>query len=146
MSLIPFRTKQADPVREFFNDELFFAPFVSASAVNRAQNWFPALDVAEESQQYTVKADLPGLSKEDVHVSFDNGVLTIEGERKAEEEKSDKNYHRVERTYGKFVRSINVGTAVDPQGIKANYKDGVLNLILPKSERAKAKTIDINVG
>lgn len=147
MSLIQFRPKNQDSVREILNDDFFFSPFYPASVFSRGvENFVPALDVAEENNQYIIKADVPGFNKEDVHLSFDNGVLTIEGERKNDVEHKDKKYHRVERSYGKFVRSINLGTGVDAQAIKANYKDGVLTVTVPKSEKAKPKTIDISVG
>ena len=132
MSLIQYRCGSADPVREFFGEGSAFAPF------------FAALDVSEEAGQYTIKADVPGLKKEDVNLSFDNGILTIEGERKNETEQKDKNYHRIERSYGKFARSLNLGTGVDAAAIKADYKDGVLTVTVPKSEKAKSTTIEIN--
>ncbi len=147
MSLIQFRPKSQDPVREILNDEFFFGPYFPSSVLNRGlENFTPALDVAEEGNQYLIKADVPGFNKEDVHLSFDNGILTIEGERKNEIEQKDKKYHRIERSYGKFVRSVNLGAGVDALAIKANYKDGVLTVTVPKSERAKPKTIDISLG
>ncbi|MBF0490727.1 MAG: Hsp20/alpha crystallin family protein [Candidatus Omnitrophica bacterium] len=107
---------------------------------------FSALDVSEEKESYTIKVDLPGIKKEGVHLSFESGILTIEGERKDETVEKDRNYHRVERTYGRFVRSLNLGTGVDSDKIQANYKDGVLEVIVAKSERAKPKAIDIKVA
>jgi len=147
MSLIQYRKNQTDPLREILNEELFspFFPLLERSLVRNSSQWFPALDVSEEKDGFTVKADLPGIKKEDVHLSFENGLLTIEGERKEEAEEKEKNYHRVERTYGRFVRSLNLGTGVDGNQIQANYKDGVLEIIVPKSERAKPKAIDIKV-
>ncbi len=148
MSLIQYRKHQIDPLREILNDEFFspFFPLVGRSLVRNASQWFPALDVLEEKESYTIKADLPGIKKEDVRVSFENGLLTIEGERKEETEQKDKNYHRLERTYGHFVRSFNLGTGVDASKIQANYKDGVLEIVVAKSEKAKPKAIDIQVG
>lgn len=145
MSLINCKPQHQQAVSEHLNDELFWAPFFAG--FNRSvENFFPAFDVTEESAQYVIKVDLPGLSKEDVRISIDNGILAIEGERKVETEQKDKKYHRIERSYGQFVRSVNLGLGVDAQNIKANYKDGVLTVTVPKSERAKPKTIDINVG
>lgn len=148
MSLIQFRKNQADPVREVFNDELFnaFFPLMERTVGRNSCLGFAALDVSEEHNSYTIKADLPGIKKEDVHLSFENGLLTIEGERKDETEQKDKNYHRIERSYGRFVRSLNLGTGVDGNQIQANYKDGVLEITVPKSEKAKPKAIDIKVG
>lgn len=134
MTLINYRPNPANAlVREFFNED-FFSPV------------FPALEVSEDDKQFSLKADLPGLKKEDIHLTFDNGVLTLEGERKAEQETKEKNYHRFERAYGRFTRRLNLGPDVDAQAIKADYKDGVLSVNVPKSERAKPKNIDINIG
>ena len=129
MSLIKYCFPGTQALRGAFNDEFFF----------------PALDVSEDQGQYTVQVDLPGLAKENVHLSFKEGILTIEGERKSESEQKDKDYHRVERSFGKFTRSLNLGTGVNAQAIKAGYKEGVLTVIVPKAEQAKPKTIDINV-
>ncbi len=147
MALIQFRPRQNDLVQELVNDDYFFAPFLRASSFNKnSENLLPALDIAEESNQYSIDVDAPGLKKEDIHLSLDNGTLTIEGERKNESETKDKNFHRVERSYGKFVRTVALGTGIDPQGIKATYKDGVLHVVVPKSEKAKPKSIDVQVG
>jgi HSP20 family protein len=107
--------------------------------------WPVALDIVEEKEQYVLKADLPGISKEDIKVSLENGILTIAGERKSETEEKDKQVHRVERSYGRFVRSLNVGTNVDESKIRASYKDGVLQLTVPKTEASKPKSIDVHV-
>ena len=148
MSLIQFRPKQADPFREVLSDEFFnnFFPLMDKTLARGASQWFPALDVSEEKDHYTIKADLPGLKKEDVRVSFEDGLLTIEGERKNEIEEKDKNYHRIERSYGRFVRTLNLGTGVDVSKVDANYKDGVLEIKVAKSEKSKPKSIDIKVG
>jgi HSP20 family protein len=147
MSLIQYRNNSVDPFRELLKEE-FFNPLlpVMEKAFKNSSQFFPALDVSEERDSYTIKADLPGIKKEDVHVSFENGLLTIEGERKDQSEEKEKNYHRVERTYGRFVRSFNLGTGVDANKIQANYKDGVLEITIGKSERAKPKAIDIKVA
>lgn len=143
MSLVQFRSKQTDPIQEFINNDYLFAPFYSLSNLNGNTQRFLNLDVAEEKEGYTIEADLPGIKKEDVHLSFDNGVLTIEAERQSQTENKDKEYHRVERSYGKFVRSVSLGTGIDANAITANYKDGVLTVRVPKSEKAKPKSIAI---
>ena len=129
MRFVTCRPQTSDALYRFFDDDV--RPV--------------ALDVIEEKEQYVLKADLPGLNKEDIKVSLENGILTIEGERKTETEDKDKQFHRVERSYGRFVRSLNVGTNVDSSKIRASYKDGVLQLNVPKVEVAKPKSIDINV-
>lgn len=108
--------------------------------------WIPAVDIAEDDKEYTIKVELPGVNKEDVRVSVEGGVLSISGERKAEKEEKNKKYHRIERTYGSFARSFTLpeGTASDRVG--AEFKDGVLKVHLPKDEKAKPKSIDVKVG
>lgn len=148
MALIPWRAREADRTMDVFNDDFFFGSFFPAmekALVSNRGGWFPAMDVLEDKDQFIVKADLPGLKKDDIRVSCENGVLTIEGERKSETETKDKDWHKVERSYGRFVRSLNLGQVVDQSRIKAQYKDGVLELALPKTETAKLKSIDIRV-
>ena len=86
------------------------------------------------------------MKKEDVRVTLEDGVLTIQGERKQEKEEKGKKYHRVERSYGSFVRSFTLPDLVDEEKVKAEFKDGVLNLQLPKSEKAKPKSIEVKVS
>jgi HSP20 family protein len=145
---MPYKPNNNDVFNKFFDDESFFGfPVFPLSERQAGANaFYPALDVIEEKDQYVLKADLPGIKKEDIKVSVENGVLTIEGERKSETEHKDKQVHRVERSWGRFVRTLNLGTSVDQHKIRANYKDGVLELIVPKSEAAKPKAIDIQVS
>lgn len=105
----------------------------------------PALDVYEEKDEVIVKADLPGLSKEDVDVNLSGKTLTIKGEKKQEEEVKEKDYYRRERSYGSFVRSVELPAEVKPEEIKATFKDGVIEVRLPKTEEAKKKTITVKV-
>lgn len=109
-------------------------------------DWIPTVDIAETDTEYQIKAELPEVKKEDVKVTVEDGVLTIQGERRHEIEEKDKKYHRVERSYGSFVRSFTLPDHVDDTKVKAEYKDGVLHLHLPKSEKAKPKAIDVKVG
>jgi HSP20 family protein len=109
-------------------------------------DWVPSVDVSETDGDYQIKAELPDVKKEDVKVTVENGVLTIQGERKQEKEEKGKKYHRVERSYGSFVRSFTLPDLVDEEKVKAEFKDGVLNLQLPKSEKAKPKAIEVKVG
>ena len=139
MRFVTCRPQSSDVLYRFFDDD-------SISQLSENQPWPVAIDVVEEKEQYVLKADLPGINKEDIKVSVENGVLTIEGERKSEAEHKDKQIHRIERSYGQFVRSLNVGTHVDTARIRANYKDGVLELIVPKTEEIKPKSIDIQVS
>ena len=108
--------------------------------------WAPPLDVQETDTEYLIKADLPDVKREDVTVAVDNGVLAVEGERKMEKEEKGRKFHRVERSYGKFVRRLAIQTIVDEKKVAADFKDGVLNVHLPKSEQAKPRTIDVTSG
>jgi HSP20 family protein len=103
----------------------------------------PALNVAENEQNFTITAELPGVNKEDVSLTIENGVLTISGEKKREEEHKDKAWHRVERVYGSFQRSLTLPKGVDGEHADATFKDGVLTVVLPKSEQAKPRTLKV---
>jgi HSP20 family protein len=109
-------------------------------------DWVPSVDVSETEGEYQIKAEIPDVKKEDVKVTVEDGVLTIQGERKHEKEEKGKKYHRVERSYGSFIRSFTLPDLVDEEKVKAEFKDGVLNLQLPKSEKAKPKAIEVTVG
>jgi len=106
-------------------------------------DWSPAVDVQETEKEYIFKADLPDVKREDVRVEVENAVLTVEGERRREKEEKGKKFHRVEREYGKFVRRFALPTAVDEANVRAEFKDGVLNVHLPKTAVAKAKAIEV---
>jgi HSP20 family protein len=109
-------------------------------------DWMPTVDISETDGEYLIKAELPEVKKEDVKVTVENGVLTLQGERRQEKEEKGKRYHRVERSYGSFVRSFSLPESVDEGAVKAEYKDGVLNLHLPKTEKVKPKAIDVKVA
>lgn len=117
-----------------FKDESVFA------------NWEPPVDIQETETEFVLKADLPDVKREDVHVEFDDGVLSVEGERKQEKEEKGKRFHKVERAYGKFVRRFALPTDVDGAHAKAEFKDGVLNVHLPKTATAKATAIEVKVA
>lgn len=109
-------------------------------------DWAPSVDIIETAEEFQVKAELPDVKKEDVKVSVDNGVLRIEGERKQEKEEKGKKFHRVERTYGSFLRTFSLPDNVDESKVQADFKDGLLNVRLRKAEQAKPKTIDIKIA
>mgnify|MGYP001159251806 CR=1 FL=1 len=108
--------------------------------------WAPAVDIHETEDGYAVTADLPGVKKEDIEVDLKNGTLTIKGEKKFEERTPKENFIRIERSYGKFVRSFVLPNNVEPDKIKAVFKDGTLQLQIPKKEEAKPKQIKIDVN
>jgi HSP20 family protein len=107
--------------------------------------WAPACDIYETDGEIIVKAELPEVKKEDVHVTLENNLLTIRGERKLEEKTERENYRRVERSYGEFLRSFTLPSYADPNKINAEFKDGMLRVTLQKREEAKAKQIEVKV-
>jgi HSP20 family protein len=108
--------------------------------------WVPAIDVAENESSVFVKVELPGMSEKDVDVNILGNTLTIKGQKTKEEEKKDQNYYRLERSYGSFQRSVTLPSAVEADKCKASFKDGVLEIEMPKKEEAKPKQIKVNVG
>ncbi|SFV76302.1 heat shock protein, Hsp20 family [hydrothermal vent metagenome] len=106
-------------------------------------DWMPAVDIEESDKAYLVRAELPGVHKDDVHVVIENNVLTIKGEKRVEIE--DTKRHRVERSYGSFVRSFTLPHTVKTTNIKAEYVDGVLNLTIAKVIKAKTKQIEVKI-
>ena len=110
------------------------------------QAWVPAVDIYEtDAHEVVLKAELPDLKREDISLTFENGVLTIKGERKLEQEVRSENYHRNERHYGSFSRSFTLPNTVDTSRINAAYKDGVLTVRMPQREEAKPKQINVSV-
>jgi len=110
-------------------------------------DWAPSCDIEEEEDRYVIKADLPGVDKKDIDVKLENSVISIRGEKQTEKEtgKGTKR-HRTERFHGSFARSFSLPDAVKDERVEANYKDGVLSLVIPKAEEAKPKSIDIKVS
>lgn len=109
-------------------------------------SWAPAVDIYEQGNDIVLKAELPGVDSKDVDIRLENNVLTLRGQRKFENEVKKESYHRVERSYGSFSRSFTLPSVVDQQAIKAEVKDGILKVVLPKREEAKPKQIEISVG
>ncbi len=107
--------------------------------------WAPVVDVMETDEEFQIRAELPGVEKKDVKLSVEEGVLTISGYREQEKEEKGKRYHRIERAYGSFARSFTVPDAVDEQKVAAEFKNGVLTVRLPKSEKARPKSIEVTV-
>ncbi|MEO0184923.1 MAG: Hsp20/alpha crystallin family protein [candidate division WOR-3 bacterium] len=142
--------KKWDPFRELISlredmDRLVNTFFGKHMAEEPEGIWLPVIDIEEDNENFIVKAELPGLKKEDVKIAVRGNLLTISGERKQEEETKNKTYHRIERSYGKFSRTISLPSEVDVNKIKAVYKDGVLHITLPKPETLKPKEIEVEV-
>jgi HSP20 family protein len=108
--------------------------------------WEPTVDVSETKDAVIVKAELPGVEQKDIAVSLQDGVLTIKGEKEAEKEEKDKRYHRVERSYGAFFRSMRLPAAVDAGKVTATFKDGVVTITLPKAPEAKGTAIPVKAA
>jgi HSP20 family protein len=109
-------------------------------------DWSPTVDIVETPEEFQIKVELPEVKKEEVKVSVDGGVLRIEGERKQEKEEKGKKYHRIERSYGSFLRTFTLPDNVDETKVQADFKDGMLNVRLRKAEKAKPKSIEIKVA
>jgi HSP20 family protein len=107
--------------------------------------WAPPVDIAETENEIVVKAEVPGMSAEDLNVTIQGDLLTIQGEKKSETEEKGRNYHRVERTFGTFTRTITLPTEVEGDKVEATYENGVIELHLPKKEEARRKEIQIKV-
>lgn len=129
-----------------FSDDLF-RPFGLMTRPNDdlgQTGWLPAVDVRESDEAYVFTAELPGISKDAVEITVEDGILTLSGERRFNETDEEKNYRRIERAYGSFSRSFTLPTAVDPDHIEASFKDGLLTVNVPKAEVAKARKIAIS--
>jgi len=118
-------------------------PFAGEGTVSL---WRPVLDVSETPKQVVVKAELPGVDPKEIDISLHDNILTLRGERKQEKEEKDENYHRVERSYGAFVRSFRLPAEVESEKVDASYKDGVLTIKLKKTAKSAAKKIEVKAG
>jgi len=131
--------------REF--DRLFkeaFSPMSGETEVS-TRSWAPPVDIYETEDAIVLKAELPGIDPQDVEVRVEDNTLYLKGERKYEKEVNEQNYHRIERSYGSFARSFSLPNSISAEKVKAEYKDGLLTLTMPKREEAKPKTIKIDV-
>jgi HSP20 family protein len=128
-------------------DRLFDTPLAGLAGNGQTlTTWTPALDVYEEKDDFVVEVELPGMKKEEISLSFQDGTLRISGERKSDSKREDKALYRSERFHGKFERVVTLSTAIAADKVKAQYKDGVLTVTLPKAEEAKPKQIQVAVG
>lgn len=130
-------------VNRLFNS--FFDTPVSASQ-GQARRWFPAMDLTEVDDHYVLRADLPGLSEEEVKIELEDNILTISGERKSEHEEGREGYYRVERASGSFARSLTLPEGIDPAAIEASFDRGVLEVRIPKPAERKPHRVSIQVG
>ena len=110
---------------------------------NVLRRWMPAMDLVESGDHFVLRADLPGMGEDDVNIEFEDGTLTVSGERKAEHEDSNEGFHRVERSFGSFSRSLTLPQGIDPEAVTANFDRGVLEIRIPKPEQRKPRKIAI---
>jgi HSP20 family protein len=126
----------------------FDAPATAGGAGNGGalRRWVPAMDLVETDDHFVLKADLPGLTEDDVHIDVEDNVLTVSGERQAEHEDKREGYVRVERSYGAFRRSLTLPEGVEPEAVSASFERGVLEVRIPKPEERKPRRVAIQVG
>jgi HSP20 family protein len=148
MDLMPWRsgreTSALGSLRREFNDlfDRFWSGSLEPMQLGR---WTPAIDISETDDQVLVQAEVPGMDAGDIDVSLEGNVLTLRGEKKDQREEKGENFHRVERQYGSFMRSIQLPTDVVAEKVTATFRNGVLEVTLPKSEEAKPKRVAIDV-
>jgi len=120
----------------------FFNDLQGEEVSNRG--WMPPVDIQETEDAYTLHAELPGLTKDDINITLENNVLRLSGERKFEKDVKKESYHRIERTYGTFSRAFALPQQVNPEGVQASFANGILTVTVPKAEQAKPRKISIS--
>jgi HSP20 family protein len=151
---VPFQTTHWDPFKDVAGFEhrlerLFgHMPDIAGNGEETISErmWEPLTDITEDDREFLVKVELPEMKKEDVKVTIENGMLRISGERKAEKVEKNKKYHRIERSYGSFLRAFTLPEGADGTKVNAEYKEGMLTVHLPKTTEAKPKSIEIKVS
>ncbi|MEA2227336.1 MAG: hypothetical protein QOF04_966 [Solirubrobacteraceae bacterium] len=140
-------TSLQNDMNRLFNT-FFDAPSTGAGTGNGGalRRWLPPMDLVETDEHFVLRADLPGLSEEDVQIELEDNVLTVAGERKAEHEEKREGYYRIERAFGQFRRSLTLPDGVDPEGIAARFDKGVLEVRVPKPEQRRPRRVAIQVG
>ena len=141
-----------DPTRELTSlqsemnrlfSSFFDTPTPAGSNGGSLRRWIPAMDLVETGEHFVLRADLPGMTEEDIKIELEDGTLTVSGERKAEHESENEGYYRVERAFGSFSRSLTLPQGVDPEAVTANFDRGVLEIRIPKPEQRKPRRIEI---
>jgi HSP20 family protein len=140
-----------DPIRELDTvqsemNRLFDRFFEGRPANGAARRWIPAMDLVETEDHLVLRGDLPGMTEDDVDIEIKDGILTVSGERRAEQEEKGEGYHRVERAFGSFSRSLSLPQGIDPQNVDAKFDNGVLEVRIPKPEESKPTRIQIGKG
>ena len=143
-----------EPLREFSTlqnemNRLFNTVFDAPTPGNGGstmRRWMPPMDLVETADHFVLRADLPGLGEDDVKIEFEDGTLTVSGERKTEHEAKGEGYYRVERAFGSFSRSLTLPQGIDPEAVAASFDNGVLEVRIPKPEERKPRRIEIGSG
>jgi len=148
MTRLALRTNPMLDITSDFTREAdrLFSDFINRGIFRLSDEWAPGVDVIETKDEVVVRAEVPGMTKEDISVTLQDNVLTLRGEKKQEQAQNGATYHRVERMYGSFVRSFTLPTLVLADKVRAHYKNGVLEITLPKAEEVKPKEISITVN
>ena len=146
MALVRWQpTREVDSLQSEVN-RVFDAFFGNGAGASSARRWVPATDLVETDDHLVLKADLPGLSRDDVEIEIEDRVLTVSGERKAEHEEKSEGFHRVERAFGRFSRSLTLPDGIEPESVEAEFADGVLEIRIPKPEQRKPHRVAIGAG
>ncbi len=150
MALIRWEpTRELQSIQQEMNrlfGTFFDSPTAAASAGGALRRWIPAMDLVEDDGYFVLRADVPGVSEDEVKVELEDDVLTISGERRSESEDRKEGYHRIERASGSFSRSLTLPEGIDPESIQASFDKGVLKVRIPKPEERKPRRVAINVG
>jgi HSP20 family protein len=133
---------QRDPFARLLDSFLGENLYPSEDVSNRT--WMPAVNIRETDGAFYVEAELPGMTKEDIEITLENNILKLSGERRFEKDTKEESYHRVERSYGSFLRTFSLPSQVSAEGVKASFKEGVLTIEIPKAEEAKPRKIAIH--
>jgi HSP20 family protein len=142
MPTLKFNTACNQPRQSLIDD--FFAGWIYPTLFTEEKDWTPKIEVSEKEKEYLVKAELPGIEKENINIALTDGLLTIKGEKKKEKKEKDENYHRIETSYGSFSRTLRLPDEVDNEKIDATYKNGILAVRIPKTKPVEPKKIKIN--
>lgn len=136
-----------DPFRDLFGDD-FYSTFGLPAVSAQPNTWTPTVDISESDKEFTIHAELPGVKKEDIKLQIDEDVLTIQGERKFEKTEESREFRKRERSYGSFVRTFQLPEGVDQELIKASFKEGVLDISIPKvlEQKPKGRTIEVDAS
>lgn len=139
----PFRNSNS--LQDHFN-RLFESAYPNRSSESSVTTWAPAVDIYETENELVLKADLPDINEKDLDIRIENSTLTVRGERKFEKQVNEDNYLRVERSYGSFSRSFTLPNTINTEAIRAEYKNGVLTVQMPKRAESKPKQVKVNVN